>query len=104
MNVEDAFEALFGFPLITAITNFYEADRDNDDFLSTSELTSHLKVSGFQTANVVTFMESYEGFLNFDQFLNLTNSIPNDVFPKNTLNNDIWGTAISADYSNYYYG
>ena len=106
MNVEDAFEALFGFPLVMTISNFYEADRDNDGLLSTSEFVNYLRVAGFETTNALAFMQNYEGLLTFEQFLNLTNTLPNDAFPRNTVDNDLWGTSISTDYSDsyYYYG
>ncbi|KAE9546073.1 hypothetical protein FO519_010715, partial [Halicephalobus sp. NKZ332] len=98
MNVEDAFDALFGFPLITTIANFYEADRDNTGTLSAQEFKDYLSVDGLQSKNADSYIQSFGGSLNFTQFLDFTESLPNDLFPVNTVNYDFWGSALSPDY------
>uniref|UniRef100_A0AC34RA46 EF-hand domain-containing protein n=1 Tax=Panagrolaimus sp. JU765 TaxID=591449 RepID=A0AC34RA46_9BILA len=105
MVVEDVYDALFGFPLIQTIETFYEADRNKDGTLSTSEFIAYLNVANLKTDNAASFVQESGGNVNFTQFLALTNSFPNDLFPKNTENYDNWGNAVAIDYShgNYLY-
>lgn len=102
MIVEDVYDALFGFTLIQTIEKFYEADRNNDDTLSNSEFIAYLDVANYKTENAALFVQKCGGNVNFTQFLTLTNSFPNDLFPKNMNNYDNWGNVIAIDYlSNY---